>query len=255
MSTLATTYRYKSATTAGILVAALTLSSSVTTAAAQTPGAGQSIRLPAPSLDGPMSVEQALAERRSVREYSDERPSLQQMAQLLWAAQGITRPVAQPRPGWRAEWQWMGGLRTAPSAGALYPLELYLVAGDVEGLETGLYHYIPQQHALTRVRNGDLRESLAEASLRQASITDAPAVFVIAGVYERTAVKYGDRAERYVHIEVGGVAENIYLQAESLGLGAVFMGAFQDQDVKECLGLPDDHEPLGIMPVGAADRR
>jgi SagB-type dehydrogenase family enzyme len=80
-------------------------------------------------------------------------------------------------------------------------------------------------------------------------------VFVIAGVYERTAVKYGDRAERYVHIEVGGVAENIYLQAESLGLGAVFMGAFQDQDVKECLGLPDDHEPLGIMPVGAADRR
>jgi SagB-type dehydrogenase family enzyme len=220
----------------------------------QVPGVDQLIRLPTPSLDGPISVEKALAERRSVREFSDEAPSLEEVGQLLWAAQGITRPVEQPRPGWRAEWQWMGGYRTAASAGALYPLELYLVAGDVEGLATGLYHYIPQQHALTRVRGGDLREPLAEASLRQASITDAPAVLVIAGVFQRTAVKYGERAERYVHIEVGGVAQNIYLQAESLDLGAVLMGAFRDQEVKECLGLPADHEPLGIMPVGAPQR-
>ncbi len=238
----------------GFVSLLLSLSGSVPSAAAQVYGADQLIRLPAPSLDGSTSVEQALAERRSVREFSDAAPSLEEIGQLLWAAQGITEPAKQPRPGWRAEWQWMGGLRTAPSAGALYPLELYLVAGEVAELNAGLYRYVPQEHALTRVRGGDLRESLAEASLRQASITDAPAVFVIAGVFQRTAVKYGDRAERYVHIEVGAVAQNIYLQAEALDLGVVLMGAFRDEAVQECLGLPEDHEPLGIMPLGVPMR-
>jgi SagB-type dehydrogenase family enzyme len=239
----------------GFVALLLFLNGSVIPAAAQAAGADQLIRLPAPSLDGSTSVEQALAQRRSVRQFSDAAPSLEQIGQLLWAAQGITEPAEQPRPGWRAEWQWMGGLRTAPSAGALYPLELYVVAADVEGLDAGLYHYIPQEHALMRSRSGDLREPLANAALRQTSITDAPAVFVIAGVFQRTAVKYGERAERYVHIEVGAVAENIYLQAQALDLGAVLMGAFRDDAVHECLGLPDDHEPLAIMPVGAADRR
>lgn len=144
----------------------------------------------------------------------------------------------------------MGGLRTAPSAGALYPLELYVVAGDVADLDAGLYRYVALEHSLERVGDGDQREALGAASYRQRAIYQAPAVVLIAAVYERTAIKYGERAERYVHIEVGAAAENAWLQAEALGLGGLFIGAFDDGAVKEALGLPEDHEPLGIMPVG-----
>jgi SagB-type dehydrogenase family enzyme len=193
------------------------------------------IALSAPELDGSTSVEQALLERRSVREYRDEPLSLQGIGQLLWAAQGITSP---------------SGKRTAPSAGALYPLELYLVAGDVDGLQAGVYKYIPHDHALKEIKPGDKRSELTNAALKQESIQNAPAVIVLSAVYERTRVKYGDRGDRYVHMEIGFAAQNIYLQAEALELGTVFIGAFYDDSVKKILGMQDDEGPLGIMPLG-----
>jgi SagB-type dehydrogenase family enzyme len=151
-------------------------------------GQAPELRLPAPQRDGKVSLERCLATRRSVRAYRDDALKLAELSQLLWAAQGIT-----------------GGerLRTAPSAGALYPLEVYVLAGSVEGLAAGIYKYRPERHELVRVAQEDRRRALAEAALGQQFIAQAPAVFVIAGVYERTARRYGDRAPRYVHIEVG----------------------------------------------------
>ena len=182
-----------------------------------------------------LSLEEALQKRRSVREFRRGSLSLDEVAQLLWAAQGITRQEL---------------LRTAPSAGALYPLELYLVAGQVKGLPAGLYRYSPERHDLQHVADGDSRRALAAAALDQAWVRQAPAVLVITGVYARSAVKYGQRAQRYTHIEVGNVAQNVYLQATALGLGTVFVGAFNAAKVQEVLELPADHEPLGLMPVG-----
>jgi SagB-type dehydrogenase family enzyme len=218
-------------------------------AAQETAASGELITLPEVRYDGELSLERAVTERRSVRIYAQVALSLEDLSQLLWAAQGITERIDVPPAVWTGG-EWMGGLRTAPSAGALYPLELYVAVGDVTDLEAGLYRYVPLEHSLERVGDGDLREALGAAAYRQRAIYQAPAVLLIAAVYERTAIKYGGRAERYVHIEVGAAAENAWLQAEALGLGAVFIGAFNDQAVKQALGLPEDHEPLGIMPVG-----
>ena len=193
------------------------------------------VRLPAPQRDGKVSLERSLATRRSVRAYRDEALKLAELSQLLWAAQGIT-----------------GGdrLRTAPSAGALYPLEVYVLAGKVEGLASGIYKYRPERHELAPVAKEDRRRALADAALGQQFIAQAPAVFVIAGVYERTARRYGERAPRYVHIEVGHAGQNICLQAVALGLGSVPVGAFRDPDVKRVVGMADDEAPLYIIPVG-----
>ena len=195
----------------------------------------QHIDLPQPSADGKVSLETAIAERRSIRDFSRQPLSLEHVAQLLWAAQGITS---------------RDGGRSAPSAGALYPLEFYLVAGDVDSLPAGLYRYVPRGHRLSQVTGGDLRKALADAALDQAWVRRAPAVLVIAGVYERSARKYGDRARRYTRIETGHAAQNVYLQATALGLGTVIVGAFHDAEVQAILGLPDDHAPLALMPVG-----
>ena len=196
---------------------------------------GQHIKLGPPRLNGAMSVEEALHQRRSVRTFAAAPLDLQVVSQILWAAQGVTN----------AE-----GYRTAPSAGALYPLVVYVVAGNVAGLAPGAYRYQPQEHALVLVRSGDLRGRLAAAALEQASIRDAPAVLVIAADDRRTAQKYGDRARRYVDIEVGLVAQNVYLQATACGLGTVLVGAFEDPKVAEVLGLPASQLPLGLMPLG-----
>jgi len=215
------------------------------------------IPLPEPRLDGPGSVEQALSQRRSTRRYESESLELADLGQLLWAAQGITRPMGESPPGF--SWEWRGGMRTAPSAGALYPLELYAVVGDVEELEPGVYLYLPVEHALARVASpdpppapapDDRREALSGAALRQLAIRNAPTVLVLAGVVERTAAKYGDRAERYVHIEVGAAAQNVYLECESLELGTVFIGAFDDEAVAGVLGLSGDERAYGMMPIG-----
>jgi SagB-type dehydrogenase family enzyme len=179
-------------------------------------------------------VEAALRERQSVREYSGDPVTLAELSQLLWAAQGVTHSR---------------GRRTAPSAGALYPLELYVVAGRVDGLEKGLYRYRIGDHDLLEVSREDLQGELTAAALGQECIADAAAVIVVAGVVERSAVKYGERALRYVHMEVGAVAENIYLQATALGLGTVYVGAFRDAQVKRVLRMPEE-DPFAILPVG-----
>lgn len=189
----------------------------------------EEMTLPEPKLQGAFSLEETLAQRRSVRSFTEEELSLEEISQLLWAAQGLT-----------AAW----GGRTAPSAGALYPLEVYVATAD------GLYHYVPQRHKVIVVCQADLRRKLWEVALKQDAIRDAPAVFVIAAVYERTAKKYGDRAERYVKLEAGHACQNILLQAVALHLGAVPIGAFYDDQVQAALSLPPDHEPLYLIPVG-----
>lgn len=192
--------------------------------------------LPAPRLRGPMSLEETLRLRRSVRDFTTDSLTLAEAAQLLWAAQGVTDAR---------------GFRTAPSAGALYPLEVYLVVGRVEGVVPGVYHYGPSGHRWVCLREGALQGELSQAALGQQSILRAPAVMVIGAVYERTAVKYGrERAARYVPMEAGHAAQNVCLQAVSLGKAAVVVGAFTDDRVKHALSLPDPVEVLYLIPVG-----
>ena len=196
---------------------------------------GDTIILPEPRNSGGISVEEALLERRSIRNYKNEALTLAEISQLLWAAQGITHP---------------GGYRTAPSAGALYPLEIYVVAVNVEGLQAGIYKYRPQGHELKKVAEGDVQAELCAAALDQECIEDGAAVLVFAAVYERTTRKYGERGEQYVHMEVGHAAQNVYLQAVSQGLGTVVVGAFDDGGVEKLLQMQDDERALCIMPVG-----
>ena len=196
---------------------------------------GELIFLPDPNYEGEISVEQALLERRSVRSYSIAPLSLAEISQLLWAAQGVTSP---------------NGGRTAPSAGALYPLELYLLEKNVSDLPNGIYHYRPREHALVLKIEGDHQQALYEAALRQSAVMDAAAVIVITAIYERTTIKYGERGRQYVHMEVGSVSQNIYLQAVALEMGTVFIGAFHDDQVRILLHLSKDEIPLGIIPVG-----
>ncbi len=195
----------------------------------------ETILLPDPVTAGDTSLEALLRQRRSVRDYQAAALPLADISQLLWAAQGITHPT---------------GLRTAPSAGALYPLELYVVAGDVNGLAAGVYHYQADSHRLARVQGGDQRKPLAQAALAQTWVGDAAAVVVFAAVYDRTTCKYAQRGVRYVHMEVGHAAQNLFLQAEALGLATVVVGAFRDDEVAGVLQLPDDVRPLVLMPVG-----
>ena len=194
------------------------------------------IKLPAPCLDSKVSLEKALHKRRSIRNYSDNSLSISNVSQILWAAQGITKK--------------RGGLRTAPSAGALYPIELYIAVGKVKGLSQGLYKYNPQKHTILKVMEGDIREKLSNAALKQSCIRRGAVNIIIAGVYKRTALKYGKRAEQYVLMECGAVSQNIYLQSYALNLGTVLVGAFNDDALKSILKLPEDEYPLGIMPIG-----
>ena len=208
------------------------------------------IRLPDVSNDSAVSVERAMTERRSIRSFTDGVVSLQDLSQLLWSAQGVTLPMEEGPEG--LTWQWTGGLRTAPSAGALYPLELYAVVGPSDDLAPGVYRYIPNRHAIEMTADGDLRQALWDAALQQTPIMEAPVTLVFAAVVERLAAKYGERSERYAYIEVGAAAENVSLQCESLGLGTVLLGAFMDDQAREALGLPEDQQVYCIMPVGHA---
>lgn len=193
------------------------------------------VELPAPAVDGDVSIERALEQRRSVRTFADRPIGLAQAGQLLWAAQGRTDPR---------------GFRTAPSAGALYPLEAYLVAGRILGLEAGVYHYQGDRHRLERVAEGDRRRDLAAEALGQSAVADAAAVIALGAVHARTKRKYGGRAQRYVHMEAGHAAQNVLLQASALGLGAVPIGAFHDAGVHDTLDLATAVEPLYLLPVG-----
>jgi SagB-type dehydrogenase family enzyme len=187
------------------------------------------IAFPELRLSSEASLEEALTARRSVRSFGDEPLTLAEMGQLFWAAQGVTNPQ---------------GYRTAPSAGALYPLEVYAVAGG------RLYHYLPEGHTATVQAVDGEPAALCDAALNQQAVCQAPTVFIITAVYERTAMKYGQRAERYVLLEAGHAAQNLLLQAVALDLGAVPIGAFYDDQVQAALGLPTEHQPLYLIPVG-----
>lgn len=193
------------------------------------------IILPEPRPDSRTSVESALRRRRSVREFDQRSLTLSEVSQLLWAAQGVSNPE---------------GKRTAPSAGALYPLEVLVVAGKAGELSAGVYRYRPASHDLLLLAQGDKRAKLAAAALAQDWLADAPATIVLAAVYARTARKYGRRAERYVHMEAGHAAQNVHLQAVALDLGTVVVGAFDDAEVKRVLSLEAEEQPLYLMPVG-----
>jgi SagB-type dehydrogenase family enzyme len=197
------------------------------------------LRLPEP-VSGPVGTLAALLrERRTVRTFGPEPLTLAQVGQLLWAAQGITSA---------------DGFRTAPSAGALYPLELHLIAGAVTGLPVGHYRYVPARHGLDRLATADRRVAIAQAALGQAWVAQAPALVVVTAVPERTRAKYGSRSRRYVDMEVGHAGQNLLLQAVALGLGGAVVGAFDDAALHRLLELPTAEEPLIILPIGHAGR-
>ncbi len=201
--------------------------------------AAEVVKLPPPAYQGRMSVAEALKKRRTVRQFSNMELDLAQVSQLLWGTDGITDSR---------------GRRTAPSAGATYPLEFYLVVGErgVSGLAPGLYHYRPDSHALELLQKGDLRTQVSRTCLNQNWMTEAPVMVVFAAEYRRCMARYGERGIRYTHMEVGLTGENLFLQAEALDLACGIVGAFEDRALKEVLHLPQQHEPLLVMPVGYA---
>jgi SagB-type dehydrogenase family enzyme len=206
------------------------------------------IKLPSPQLKGKVSLEETILKRRAVRRYRREPLDLSQLSQILWSAQGIT--------GTRE-------FRAAPSAGATYPLEIFVFVGKQgviareakqvpKELQPGIYHYEADSHSLSLHKPADLRPDLARATLDQEFIIDAPVDIIICALYHRTSYRYGRRGERYVHMEVGHVGENIHLQAVALGLATVEVGAFHDEEVSKVLGVEEQIKPLYIMPLGKA---
>jgi len=198
------------------------------------------IPLPGARKNSEVSLEAAIQERKSVRNYRKQHLTLQQVSQLLWSAQGMRRD----------------GCRTVPSAGATYPLELFLVVAikSVEGLQEGIYHYDPETHSLVLIAEGDFRSHLCNACLWQEFIQEAPLSIVIAAEYERTMKRYGNRGRRYVLMEVGHAGQNISLQAIAMGLATVMVGAFKDEEVSKVIRLNPKFEPLYVIPVGYPSR-
>ena len=194
--------------------------------------------LPKPRTDGDISLEKTIKERRTIRSFTSEALTMEQLSQLLWAAQGITDD--------------RGFKRAAASGGALYPMDIYAVVGrdGVEGIEAGIYYYEPNDHSISLISKGDFKAELAEASLSQKWMARAPLNLVITAEYGRICGRYGERGVRYAIIEAGHIGQNIFLQAEALSLGAGIVGAFEDERVIKAINIPANHEPLLIMPVG-----
>lgn len=196
----------------------------------------ESIALPEPEIKGDMSLEAAIYSRISRREFADEALGEKEFSQLLWASQGVGVDGVT------------GASRTAPSAGATHPFNIYVIAGDIENMPAGVYRYNYESHDLTRIKENDYREEIASAALSQGFIAEAPAIIVLVADYSRTTGRYGERGEKYVHMEAGHIAQNIHLQAETLNMGTVVVGAFNDDKVKQI--IQTEHAPLIIMPVG-----
>jgi SagB-type dehydrogenase family enzyme len=202
-----------------------------------TASAAEVINLPPPAHKGTVSVEEALKRRRTVRHFASRGLSLAQVSQLLWGTDGVSDPR---------------GLRTAASAGATYPLEIYLVVGErgIDKLAPGVYRYLPPKHALESTSKGEVRAAVARDSLHQSWMAEAPVMVVIAAEFRRCTARYGERGIMYTHIEAGHAGANLFLQAEALGLGAGIVGAFDNRNLAQTLKLPSNHEPLLVMPVG-----
>jgi SagB-type dehydrogenase family enzyme len=225
--------------TASLLIAGCTEEPESTgTPAAPLVEGQETIPLPEPRYAGEVSVEESLRARRSERSFAADALTAGELGQILWAAQGITDPR---------------GYRTAPSAGALYPLEVSVVIRDVENLSPGVYRYLPGEHALIPLASGDRTADLAEAAHGQEAVAGAPAALVISAVPSRTTVKYGERGMRYVYMEAGHAAQNVYLQATAWNLSTVSIGAFDDEAVAAVVPMDEDEAPLYIMPVGRRD--
>lgn len=193
------------------------------------------VRLTAPRQNGGVALEQCISRRRSVRSFRDQALTERDLGQLLWAAQGLTST---------------DGNRAAPSAGALYPLELYAVCGNVSALAAGVYRYLAERHELLLVAPGHQREKLAVAAFGQEWIATAPAIVCFAAAFARTTIKYGDRGRRYVYMEAGHAAQNMMLTAVALGLATTMVGAFSDDEVEHLLHLAPDETPLCLIPIG-----
>jgi SagB-type dehydrogenase family enzyme len=196
---------------------------------AQEKSRGETVKLPSPRNDSDVSIEKALLQRRSIRSYKEEPLSLNDLSQILWAAQGITEPKR--------------GFRTAPSPRAVYLLEIYVLLGNVTNLPMGMYKYQPQGHELVKIADGDKKAELFKAA-GQAPIKNAPVALVIAGLSEKT------QNPAWIYLEAGHAAENIYLQSVSLKLGTVAMAGFKEDEVRKALNLPEKERVLYIMPIG-----
>ena len=194
------------------------------------------IFLPSPVYQGEISVEQCLYSRRSHRQYSDKTTSLDKLSQLLWAAQGISDNQS--------------GFRTSPSAGALFPFTVYLQVMDVHKLSPGIYSYYPDGHFIKLIEPGNFKDDIANAALGQNWIKQANLIIFLAADFNITTAVYGSRGERYVWMEAGHIAQNIYLQSTSLNLGSVAVGAYRDQQINEILNLPENLTCVYIMVVG-----
>ena len=216
----------------------LVVSAFIVTAFCGKAAAQVEIQLPEPDKKGKMTVEEAIQDRRSVRTFSDEALTMQDVSQVLWAAGGKTVDGIT------------GPTRSYPSAGGLYPLEIYLVAGNVTGLEPGIYRYDWMKNSLIPVRPGDHRERLAAASWGQEMIKKAPVTLVITVRAQQVFKRYGQRGvSRYVSMDAGHLGENVHLVAQGMGLGTVMVGAFKDKEVGMILNLRGE-DPVYIMPVG-----
>ena len=197
------------------------------------------VLLPEPRYESTTSVEEALKGRRSIRDFSEEPLGIEEVSQLLWAGQGVTSE---------------DGKRTVPSAGATYTIELYIIALNVEGFSKGIYHYNPSEHSLIRIREGDFREELLGATRNQPRFEKVPVSIIIAGNFERHKKKFGgvpeDLVKTWVYTEAGHASQSMYLQSESLGLGMVLMGGFDESKLNSLLELPSNETSLYLIPLG-----
>jgi len=194
------------------------------------------MKLPAPKLEGGMSLAQTLATRRSVREYAPDPLSLEEVSQLLWSAQGMTDSET--------------GFRTAPTAGNTQPLETYLIAGAVDGIEPGVYRYDPKTHSVEQTAAGDKRAELGAACFGQACVSGCNSAILFAAVYERINEKYGELGPKFAAMEAGHAAQNISLQAVALDIGAVAIGVPNSEQLKDLAVMRENEEPLYMMVFG-----
>ncbi len=194
------------------------------------------VKLPIPRTKSDVSVEAALASRRSIRSYKSDALDLEVLGQILWSAQGITETSKK--------------YRTAPSAGATFPLEMYVLVDNVSGIKAGIYRYYPEEHSIKLSHAGDFKTPIREKAARQGSITQAPFTLIFCADMDRIRPRYKDRSERYVFMEIGHAAQNVHLQCETLNLGTVCIGAFDDIALHEVLKLPKEHIPYNMMPIG-----